>query len=94
LHCVDSGHYIRVVVLWWIGNLILLAVVTPTVIMLANRVIRRAVEIRKYADDILEHGVGLAGNLDPVPALGATAESISRVKGLAVRYLGAAGKLL
>jgi len=82
------------VALWWIGNLLLLVVVAPVVIMLANRVIRRATEIRKYADDILEHGVGLAGNLDPVPALGATAASISRVKSLAVRYLGAAGKLL
>lgn len=81
-------------VLWWVGNVILLAVVAPVVIMLANRLIRRATEIRRYADDILEHGVGLAGNLDPVPALATTTESISNVKGLAVRYLGAAGKLL
>lgn len=80
--------------IWWVGNAVLLLVVAPVVILLANRVIRPATEIRRYAEDILEHGVGLARNLDPVPALAATGESISKVKNLAVRYLGAAGKLL
>ncbi len=80
--------------IWWVGNAVLLLVVAPVVILLANRVIRPATEIRRYAEDILEHGVGLARNLDPVSALATTGESISKVKNLAVRYLGAAGKLL
>ena len=43
--------------LWWIANIVLLVVVVPVVLLLANRVIRPAVEIQRYADDILEHGV-------------------------------------
>jgi len=81
-------------VLWWVANAILLLIVAPFVILLANRVLRPATEIRKYADDILEHGVALTKNVEPIPALIDTAASISRVKGLAVRYLTAAGKLL
>ncbi len=80
--------------IWCVGTAVLVWVVAPVVILLANRVIRPATEIRRYAEDILEHGVGLARNLDPVSALATTGESISKVKNLAVRYLGAAGKLL
>lgn len=80
--------------LWWIGNLALLLVVAPTIILLANRVMRPAHEIQRYAHDILEHGVALSKNLEPVPALADTACSISRVKTQAVRYLAAAGPLL
>ncbi|MDE0805814.1 MAG: hypothetical protein OSA99_21120 [Acidimicrobiales bacterium] len=76
-------------VLWWIGNAILLLVVAPVVILLANRVIRAGVEITEYADDILEHGVGLAGNLDPVPALLDTKSLVETATGNAVRYVTA-----
>lgn len=74
-------------VLWWIGNVVLLVVVAPLVVFLANRVIRAGIEITEYADDILEHGVGLAGNLDPVPALVETRELVGVATGHAVRYV-------
>lgn len=80
--------------LWWIGNVILLLAVVPTVLLLANRVLRPAVEIQRYADDILEHGVGLTENLAPVPAIGDTRDLVSTAKGLAVRYVSAAAPLL
>lgn len=76
-------------VLWWIGNALLLLLVVPLVILWANRVIRAANEIVEYADDILEHGVGLAGNLDPVPALLDTRSLVQTAKGNAVRYVTA-----
>ncbi len=79
--------------LWWIGNVALLALV-PVVLLLANRVIRPASEIERYAEDILEHGVNLTTNLDPVPAIADTRDLVSAAKGLAVRYLTAAGPLL
>ena len=41
--------------LWWIGNAVLLVAVVPVVLLLANRVMRPALEIKRYADDILEH---------------------------------------
>ncbi len=74
-------------VLWWIGNAVLLLVVVPVVILLANRVIRPAVEIDRYASDILEHGVGLTKNLEPVPALLDTQALVVVAKGHAVRYV-------
>lgn len=77
------------VVLWWIGNAVLLLVVAPVVVALANRVIRAGIEINAYADDILVHGVGLAGNLDPVPALLETRELVDVATGHAVRYVQA-----
>lgn len=80
--------------LWWVANVILLAVVTPVILLLGNRVLRPAAEVQRYADDILEHGVLLSGNLDPVPAVADTRDLVSAAKGLAVGYVGAVGPLL
>ena len=80
--------------LWWVGNAILLFVVTPLVLLLANRVIRPAVEIRRYADDILEHGVLLTENLEPVPVVADTRDLVSATKSLSVAYVGAVEPLL
>lgn len=80
--------------LWWIGNAVLLGVVVPVVLLLANRVMRPAVEIRRYADDILEHGVVLTEHLAPVPAVADTRDLIAAAKGLAVRYVTAVTPLL
>lgn len=76
-------------VLWWIANVVALIVVVPLVVLLANRVIRPATEIQRYAADILEHGVALTRNLEPVPALLETQELVSVAKGHAVRYVTA-----
>ena len=74
---------------WWIGNALGVVVVIPLVLLLMFAVIRPVREIAWYADDILEHGVGLAGNLDPVPALGRTRELVAEVTQHAVEYVGA-----
>lgn len=76
-------------VLWWIGNALVLFVVIPLVILLASRVIRYGLECARYADDILVHGVLVAGNLDPVPALADTREGVRAVTANAVRYVTA-----
>ena len=80
--------------LWWIGNAVALFVVVPVVVLLANRVIRPAVEIDRYAADILVHGVGLSLNLEPVPALLETQSLVATAKGHAVRYVTALGPIL
>ncbi len=74
---------------WWIGNALGVAVVIPLVLVLMAGVMRPAREIARYADDILEHGVGLARNLEPVPALGRTRELVAEVTQHAVDYVGA-----
>ena len=80
--------------LWWIGNALILVVVVPLVIFLANRVIRPAVEIQRASDDILEHGVILTEHLVPVPALVETDASITTSTGEAVRYVTALRKMV
>jgi len=80
--------------LWWIANALILLVVVPLVVLLANRVIRPAVEIQAYSDDILEHGVLLTENLVPVPALIETDASISGITGVAVRYVTALRRMV
>ncbi len=82
-------------VLWWIGNAILLAVVLPVVIWLLNRVLAAVERIRAATDDILVGGVALTGELDGVPeALAVTDNTFEEVKVGAVRYAGSVARLL
>lgn len=80
--------------LWWIANAVILLVVVPLVVLLANRVIRPATEIQAYSDDILEYGVKLTENLVPVPALIETDQLITDTTGEAVRYVTALRRLV
>ena len=81
--------------LWWIGNLILLAVVVPVAVALLNRVLAAIERIRKASDDILAGGVAVIGELDTTRDLLATTdETIEEVADGAVRYAGSVGKLL
>ncbi|MGI9157732.1 MAG: hypothetical protein ACR2FG_14060 [Marmoricola sp.] len=81
------------VVLWTMSAAGLL-VVAPVVVLLASYVIRPARECMRYADDILEHGVGITVALEPVPALITTAEIVEAVTSSAVAYLGALRSLV
>jgi len=82
-------------VLWWIGNLILLLVVVPTLIWLLNQVLAALERIRDASDETLAGGVTLIGELDEVPELLATTDStINEVANGAVRYAGSVAKLL
>lgn len=81
-------------VLWWIGIVLVVFVVAPTVIFFLNRVIRPAYEIRAYADDILEHGVGITAELDAVPKLVRTKELTGAARQGVARYTAALRRLL
>ncbi len=82
-------------VLWWIGNVILLVVVLPVVIFLLNRVLAAVERIRGATDNILVGGVALIGELDGLPeALAVTDETVREVSVGAVRYAGSVAKLL
>ena len=62
-------------------------VVAVLVVALFNRVVIPALEIERYAEDILEAGIGIAKNLDDVDELMRTRELATAVPGLAVAYL-------
>jgi hypothetical protein len=82
-------------VLWWIGNVILLVVVLPVVIYLLNRVLAAVERIRAAGDAVLAGGVALVGQLEAVPdGLAVTDQTIEAVKVGAVRYAGSVAKLL
>ena len=82
-------------VLWWIGNVILLVVVLPVVIYLLNRVLAAVERIRGATDDILAGGVALIGELNGLPeALAVTDKTVKEVSVGAVRYAGSVAKLL
>jgi hypothetical protein len=82
-------------VLWWIGNVVLLLVILPVVIFLLNRVLAAIERIRGATDQILSGGVALIGELQGVPeALATTDATIGEVSVGAVRYAGSVAKLL
>jgi hypothetical protein len=73
-------------ILAWIG-LALGLVIALVVVGLLNRVVRPALEVRRYADDILEAGVAIATNLDAVEELARTHQLATAVPDLAIAYL-------
>jgi hypothetical protein len=82
-------------VLWWIGNAILLVAILPVVIYLLNRVLAAVERIRGATDNILAGGVALIGELNGLPeALAVTDETVKEVSVGAVRYEGSVAKLL
>ena len=82
-------------VLWWIGNAVLLLVILPVVIFLLNRVLAAVERIRHAADDVLSGGVALIGELNGVPeALATTDATVNEISVGAVRYAGSVAKLL
>lgn len=82
-------------VLWWIGNAVLLLVVLPVVIALLNRLLAAVERIRAAADDVLTHGVELTVELNDVPSLLAkTDATVEQVAVGATRYAGSVATLL
>jgi hypothetical protein len=82
-------------VLWWIGNALLLLVVVPVLIAVVNRVLAALERIRAASDDILAGGVALIGEVDDTPELLATtSRTVHDVSVGAVRYAGSVAKLL
>jgi hypothetical protein len=82
-------------VLWWIGNAVLLLVVLPVVIYLLNRVLAALERIRGATEQILAGGGALVGELTGVPVgLATTDRTVHEVSVGAVRYAGSVAKLL
>lgn len=81
--------------IWWsIGIAALLLVVIPLVVFLAHRMVNHIVEIKRYADDVLEHGVDITANLEPVPALLDTRASVKKVSSGLAAYAGSVDRML
>lgn len=73
-------------VLWWIGNILLIFVVFPVVVILLRNILTPVSEIKEYADDVLEHGVLLIAELDGIDELHRTKEAVKQIGAGVNRY--------
>ena len=80
---------------WWlIGDILLIFVVAPVCVLFLNKVLRPVKEIYAYADDTLEHGVGITAQLDAVPKLARTRDLAGQARQAASRYGAALQRIL
>ena len=79
---------------WWLGNIILIVVVAPVLVLFLNKVMRPIREIDHYVQDVLEHGVALTATLDCVPQLIRTCELTGVARLNVTRYGLALARLL
>ena len=63
----DSVH-----IVWAVTLAIVVVVIVPLAILLLHRTLRAAMSIRRYLDEMLAAGVGIAGNTASISALDAT----------------------
>lgn len=66
--------------LWWLANGVFLLVVIPAVVLLLHRLREPVIEIRRYVDDVLEHGQLLTASMDAVDELAETRDRIRTLK--------------
>jgi hypothetical protein len=79
--------------LWWIGNIIFIAVIVPVVVMILNKVMEPAVHIRMYADDICDHVEQFPPHLESLQDLGRTRDLVRQARGGIERYARAIDQL-
>jgi hypothetical protein len=75
--------------LMWIGDLVLLLVVIPAVVIILRRVITPAFEIKAYVDDITVHGAQFAPHLEALSELDTTRHLVKQVNADLERYVRA-----
>lgn len=79
---------------WWIGNAVFALVVIPVVVTLLHRLTRPVLEIGRYVDDALEHGLLVSRELQDVTLLHTTHDHVRELGGEARRYGAAVATML
>lgn len=80
--------------LWWIGNLLLVAVVIPVVIVILRRVMAPIREIGGRAEDLVAVGGSIESRLDSVPDLVRSQYQIRQTRRGLERYGAALDEIL
>jgi hypothetical protein len=80
--------------LWWIGNLILGAVVIPVVLLHLRNLLKPVQQIGREADAILAGGGTIVSQLDLLGGLVPTQESIKKIRAGVLAYGAALDKIL
>lgn len=81
-------------VLWWIGNIVLLVVIAPVVVFLLYRVLVSAQAVRQAADEIAAVGTTMVYDVKPVPKLLETESYVSQTTAGLARYGKALDEML
>ena len=81
-------------ILWWIGNLVLAAVVIPVVLVLLYRLVVPVNRIGREADAILAGGTTIAAQLELLAGLGPTQASVTKIRAGVLAYGAALDKIL
>lgn len=68
-----------VLVLWWVTLAVALLVVVPLAVYLLHRLLRTAGTIRRYTEEALAAGGGIASHVAAIPALEITVERLPPV---------------
>jgi hypothetical protein len=69
-------------ILWGATLLIILLVIVPVAWSLLNKTLQHAISIEKYSSEMLESGIGIAGNTDNIKHLENTLEGAGNIVGL------------
>jgi hypothetical protein len=79
--------------LWWIGNILFVAVIIPVVILILIQVLTPIREIRAYADDIAEHGGLFGPHLEATADLAKTRDLVKQVNAGVAAYCQALDRI-
>jgi antibiotic biosynthesis monooxygenase (ABM) superfamily enzyme len=81
--------------LWWIGAALLVAVVVPVVALILNRLLRPALQIGAYVDNITEDVAQFPGHIEAaVRELATTQRLVAQARPELQRYCQALERLL
>ena len=84
-------------VIWWVVLLLVVVVIVPLAVALLHRTLRAAISIRRYLDEMLTAGVGIAGNTASIAALDDTigvAGAMVKVAGSIKQHSGTIASVL
>ena len=79
--------------LWWIANAVFLLVIVPVVVLILIQVLSPIMEIRRYADDIAEHGGLFGPHLDATSELAETRRLVRQLNNGVVAYCQAIDRI-
>jgi hypothetical protein len=70
-------------VIWLATLLVAVGVIVPLAVLLLHRTLRAAISIRRYLDEMLAAGVGIAGHTAAIAALDDTIATATTMVGVA-----------
>jgi hypothetical protein len=81
-------------ILWWIGNFLLLFVILPVVVILLRGVLGAAKAVSSNVEALVPVGQAASKDLDAVEQLNTTQSQVSQTVGVVANYGGSLDRIL